>query len=110
MPWTIGDWHGFPLRVLAQHRGARRKGKGSWVFRCMGLSAVFDDGPGPGGVGDVADDGLAAWIDVDMLDSDLLFAAPSQLGERINLSGEGPCQAMQREAVCCTRSLINTPD
>ena len=65
----------------------------------MGLSAVFDDGPGPRGVGDIADDGLAAWIDVDMFDSDLLFAAPSQLGERINLSGEGPCQAMQREAV-----------
>ena len=50
-------------------------------------------------MGYVANDRLAAGIDVDMLDSDLLFAAPPQLCERINLSGEGPCQAMQREAI-----------
>jgi hypothetical protein len=41
LPFTIGDWQGFPCRVRAPHRDASRSGDGSFVIRCMGLSAIF---------------------------------------------------------------------
>jgi hypothetical protein len=50
LPFTAGDWQGFPLRVRAPHRGAWRKGKGSRVVRCKGLSAIFLSSPPPGWV------------------------------------------------------------
>ena len=54
----------------------------------MGLSIVFESGPGTRGVGDIANDGLPSGINMHVLNRDLLFAASSQLGQRIDLSCE----------------------
>jgi hypothetical protein len=44
-PRTAGDRHGFPLRVLAWHRGAMFMCDGPW---CMGLFLQFLGAPTPG--------------------------------------------------------------
>ena len=43
----------------------------------------------PPRVGDVANNGLTAWIYVDMLNSDLLLPAAAKLGVGLELNGEG---------------------
>jgi hypothetical protein len=65
-----GDWHGFPLRVIAPQRLAR------CISKCMGLILRFGPYPTPL---HVANNGLSAFVDVDMFDGDLLlsFAAMS---------------------------------
>jgi hypothetical protein len=46
---VAGGWHGIPRRVLAKQRGAWRKGDGSRVIGCMGLSLDSNYLPiGPG--------------------------------------------------------------
>jgi hypothetical protein len=67
LPFTTGDRHGFPPRVRAPQRHARRKGKGSRVSRCKGLSAIFALSPTPGSRsgGDIADDGLGGFGEID---------------------------------------------
>ena len=53
----------------------------------MGLNlSIFAIPPG----GDLSDDGLAALIDVHVLNNDLLLALAAMLGERFNLSGVRP--------------------
>jgi hypothetical protein len=57
----------------------------------MGLMLVSIVAPlPPPGLADVADDGLAARIDVHMLDRDLLFAAAPDLGQAFHLGRVGP--------------------
>src|SRR5256885_16760113 len=59
LPFAIaGDWHGFPLRVRAPQRFAR------CISKCMGLILRFSPYPTPL---HVADNGLPAFVDVDML-------------------------------------------
>jgi hypothetical protein len=89
LPFTIGDWQGFPCRVRAPHRGDSRRGNGSSVIRCMGLPFIFRPRPPPC-VGYVADDGLSALVDVDMLDHHFLLAAAPQFRQRIQLGCECP--------------------
>src|SRR5439155_14967890 len=88
LPLTTGERHGLPLRVRAPHRGARRKGKGSRVVRCMGSSIIFGAPPSLL-VTDVADDGLSARIDVDMFDAHRLLAAAAEPGKSFDLGGVG---------------------
>jgi hypothetical protein len=46
-PWTAGDWHGAPARVLAPHRGARRRLTSLVsMLWCMGLISKFRSSPG----------------------------------------------------------------
>ena len=60
-----GDWHGLPRRVRAPHRGA-------WcISKCMGLFPCFWCEPTPRGL-DIADDGMSAFVNVDVLDRDHL--------------------------------------
>src|SRR4051794_23064960 len=65
---TAGDRHGFPLRVRAPHRDAGFMRDGFW---CMGLILAFACYPSSL---DGADDRLAALVDVDVFDGDLLLA------------------------------------
>src|SRR5215467_12170606 len=67
-PRTTGDWHGFPLRVRAPHRGARRMGNFS---RCNALFLQFLIAPDTGRDG--TDDRLSTDVDVDVLDRDALL-------------------------------------
>ncbi len=76
---TAGDWHGVPLRVRAPHRRAWRKGKGSWLARCMGLSRVFIESPGLPLVY-VAHNGLAAGVDMNVFNPNCLLTTASKLG------------------------------
>src|SRR5215204_6272960 len=76
-PRAAGDRHGFPLRVRAWHRRAWFMRDGPW---CMGLSFSFDRCPTP--LGDRPDNGLAALMDVDVLDNDLLLALAAMLVQR----------------------------
>src|SRR5271155_864208 len=67
-PFTTGDWHGFPFGVRARHRGA-------CFMRdplCMGLFLIFMDPPTPGGDG--TNYGLAALVDMHMLNCDMLLS------------------------------------
>jgi hypothetical protein len=41
-------------------------------------------------MGDIADDGLASGIDMDMLNPHSLFASAPELGKGLNLGDEGP--------------------
>jgi hypothetical protein len=69
LPFGIAaDWHGFPVRVLAPQRFARR------ISKSMGLILQF--GPHPTSL-HIADNGLPAFMDVDVFDRDplLSFAA-----------------------------------
>jgi len=81
-PRTAGDWHGFPLRVRAPHRGARFMGSFS---RCASplLSA-------PTSRGDGTYDRLSAGMDVDVLDSDLLLTLAAVTVEGFGQSRVGP--------------------
>ena len=66
LPFAIaGDWHGFPLRVFAPQRFAR------CISKCMGLILRFSPHPTPL---HVADDGLSAFVDVNVFDGYLLLA------------------------------------
>ena len=87
-PFITGAWHSVPRRVFAQQRIDRRKGKGSWVCRLIGLMSCFTGSPPPSGV-DVPDNGLSSFVDVDVLDRDLLRPAPTHLRESFELGGIG---------------------
>ena len=79
LPDTAGDRHGAPERVRAPHRHAAFKLKGSPIdFRsgCMGLISASAVPPTPS-CRDVADNRLAAFVDVDMLDPHRLIAKSS---------------------------------
>ena len=43
----------------------------------MGLSLVFDEGPGSAGMSDRSNNCLRARVDMDMLDNDPLLATPA---------------------------------
>ena len=73
LPLTLGDWHGVPFLVFAPHRGARRKGDGSG-FGCMILPFIFNRHPTPCRVGNVANDGAAPGMNMNVLDGDFLLA------------------------------------
>jgi hypothetical protein len=75
------------LRVPAPHRRAWRKGKGSWLARCMGLSRAFIESPGFPLVY-VAHNGLAAGMDMNVFDPHCLLTAASKLGQGFYLCGE----------------------
>jgi hypothetical protein len=81
LPFAIaGGWHGFPLRVRAPHRLAR------CMCNCMGLILRFGPHPTPL---HVADNGLAALVNVDVFDGDLLLtltAMPVQRFEQRSVS------------------------
>ena len=55
-PFTAGDWHSVPLRVMAKHRGARASRSG-----CMGLFACFSISTAPG-IDVLSKDGLTASV------------------------------------------------
>ena len=67
-PRTVGDWHGFPLRVRAPHRDTRFMGNFSC---CTALFLQFLIAPKAGRDG--TDDRLSAGVDVDVLDCDALL-------------------------------------
>jgi hypothetical protein len=82
LPFGIdGDWHGVPLRVLAPQRFARR------ICDCMGLTLLFRSYPAPGPL-HVADNGLPAFVDVDVLHRDFLLAFAAVAVERFQERGE----------------------
>jgi hypothetical protein len=67
-----GDRHGVPRRVRAPHRLLRCIGK----VLCIGLILLFGRDPAPRGL-HIADDGLTAFVNVNVLDGDLLLALPT---------------------------------
>ena len=77
----LGPRHGVPLRVLAPHLGAFMKAQR------MGLILLFSSTPAP--PGDVANDGLTALMDVDVLDRHLLLALAAVLVEGFHLRRVG---------------------
>ena len=91
-----GDWHARAFRLRAPQRIERCIGMGqAWL--CMGLILVFDWCPTPRR--DIADNRLAAGVDVNMLDTHGLTAAAPQLGKRFSLQREGPQQLHSQIAV-----------
>jgi hypothetical protein len=83
LPFGIdGDRHGLPLRVLAPHLGAE------CMSKSMGLSLRFLRTPTPG-VLDVSNDCLAAGMDVDVLDRDLLLALAAMMVQTFEKHGKG---------------------
>lgn len=52
-------------------------------------------------VGDVADDGLAAVVNMDVLDGDLLLALAAVSLERLDLGGEGAGQFVEPPLPLC---------
>ena len=58
----------------------------------MGLSLVFDEGPGSPGMSDRSNNRLGARMDMDVLDNNPLLSATAKLTQRIHLRGKGFCQ------------------
>ena len=91
-----GDRHGFPFLVRAPHRGLWCIGNGFFT----GLISSFRRTPRhPLAMAfDMADDGLAALVDVDVLDGDLLLtsgpvAGSAPFGGRQRISGTLGCDS-----------------
>ena len=85
-----GERHGLALLVLAPQRGDRCMGKRF----CMGLPLISVRHPTPGIDG--ADNGLAAGVDVDVLDGDFLLSLAAMAVQRF----EGRCHG---NVVGCAR-------
>ena len=62
--------------------------------KCMGLFLSFRREPSPPAL-DVANDGLTAVVDVDVLDRDFLRSAGPVALQRLQLRGEGPRELIQ---------------
>ena len=65
----------------------------------MGLSLVFDEGPGSPGMSDGSNNRLRARVDMDVLDDNPLLSAPAKLTQRVHLRGKGFCQAGDHKAI-----------
>ena len=65
----------------------------------MGLSLVFDEGPGSPGMSDGSHDRLPARVDMDVLDNNPLLSTATQLGQRIHLGRKCLCQAGDRQRI-----------
>ena len=65
----------------------------------MGLSLVFDEGPGSPGMSDGTYDRLRASVDMDMLDNNPVLSATTKLGQCVYLRGKGFRQAGDRESI-----------
>ena len=62
----------------------------------MGLSLVFDEGPGSPGMSEGANDRLRARVDMDVLNNNPLLSATTKLGQCVHLRGKGFRQAGDR--------------
>jgi hypothetical protein len=60
----------------------------------MGLSTILLCSPTPGLCGDVADNRLAAWIDVNMLNPDGLLTTAAEFCQRLGLHHVRPQELM----------------
>src|SRR5215218_9254995 len=89
-PVTRHVRHGLPFRVFAPHR-PREEGESVGSGDCMGLTLDFKLTPTPSRLllDERSDRGLAARIDVHMLDNDLLLPTAANAGEGFHLDGEG---------------------
>ena len=65
----------------------------------MGLSLVFDEGPGSPGMSDRSDNRLRARMDMDVLNNNPLLSAPAKLTQRVHLRGESFCQPGDRKRI-----------
>ena len=65
----------------------------------MGLSLVFDEGPGSPGMSDRSNNRLRARVNMDVLDNNPLLSATTKLSQRVDLRGEGFCQAGDRKRI-----------
>src|ERR1700755_720659 len=79
-PRTAGDWHGFPLRVRAPHRGARFIANSSWGIGWF-LQFLTASTRGDGTY-----DRLPTGIDIDVLDCDALLTFAAVTVEGFNQS------------------------
>src|SRR5450631_3219800 len=97
LPFTAGDWHCLPVRVLAPHRAAWRSDKGtSFRPRCMGSFTAFAR---PRRRVDDANDALAPRIEMDVLHLYRLAVAPAVSVKRLDQVGLQPEQLDRKATI-----------